>query len=302
MSQHFLGFIPTTGVYKQAIRPHQKWTESTDMSPLIEIDGKDFRIIRVTGKIFRRGAAKNIFLCDSTGNIIDDKQLYRKGFDVYYLLYKLGTEVENLIDSEDKTLTLRMKRMKEILNKLADSLYDELTKAEKIVMQEQLDYIESNIKLSIELEEKAEELLSVIEQLLENKIDRLTVSLVEQWNHQFFQFELYNTRLELLTLDNGRANRAEFKDIVHNPSTLVHFPDRDLYAIINEYIKRMDRSEEKFQYHGELDWGQMAAIDPNKGEFHLETYLKEAWEGEYIKGMSSNYQDKVFAELLKRNA
>ncbi len=298
MTQHFLSFEPTTGLYEQAIRPHKKWSEYTDMSPRIEIDGKDYRLIRVAGKIFK-SATKNIFLCDPTGNIIEDRQLYRKGLSVYYLLNKLNAKKEELISSKDETVTFGLKSMHKGFQELAESLCDELTEAENIALREQIDYFEKSINLSVNIEEEAEVLLSFIEQLEENKIDRLTVALIDQWNHHLFQLERNNIRMELLTIENGMTIRPAIKEIVYNASNFAKFPDQDFHEIITEYFDGIDEIEEGYLENGKQDWGQMVAIDPNKGEFHLETYLKEAWEGTYIKSISENHQNEVLEELLE---
>jgi len=74
MSKRFITFKPVTGVYEKAIQPYKKWYELADMSPLIEVDGEYYRILRLTGLVNKINTRKMV-ICHEDGQLIRDKEV-----------------------------------------------------------------------------------------------------------------------------------------------------------------------------------------------------------------------------------
>jgi len=72
-SKRFITFKPVTGVYEKAIQPYKKWYELADMSPLIEVDGEYYRILRLTGLVNKINTRKMV-ICHEDGQLIRDKE------------------------------------------------------------------------------------------------------------------------------------------------------------------------------------------------------------------------------------
>lgn len=75
-------FQPTKGIFKNTIKPYQRWYEASDMSPGLEIDGEYYHLLRTTG-YFWRFEPKKIVVCKENGEIEKSEEITRKWLKVY---------------------------------------------------------------------------------------------------------------------------------------------------------------------------------------------------------------------------
>lgn len=76
---------PLKGIYKETMEPYQRMTEKGEMSPLLEIDGSYYRILRTTldGLMPRK-----MVVCREDGQIEESEEITLKCFQFYlYLTY-----------------------------------------------------------------------------------------------------------------------------------------------------------------------------------------------------------------------
>src|SRR5690625_2902915 len=85
MTKKFITFKPLTGVYKETMKPHQQKIEKGEMSPLLEIEGSYYCILRTTldGLMPRK-----MVVCRKDGQIEESEEITLKTFKFYqYLSY-----------------------------------------------------------------------------------------------------------------------------------------------------------------------------------------------------------------------
>ncbi|HLR80823.1 MAG TPA: hypothetical protein VK119_09660 [Bacillota bacterium] len=241
----FITFKPTTGVYLDTIKPYKKWYEKTDMSPLIEIEGQAYRIIRTTGRL-NTFYPRKMLVCREDGQMETSEEITRMCFTKYFYVAYLQANLKNIsFDASQggkKRHESLIRNFKTIISDLESSLND--TKVQAMTFH--LHYLEEVWRWINLMAEEAKVLLDLKRQLVNLKSDNLSEPLIKELANRLGQrLQFKNNLIAILIEDNQRA-RVVVKEVLQNSIYIRKMSDKAYYDYIIHDLDEAHRAAERF--------------------------------------------------------
>jgi len=274
--KYFITFQPATGVYARAIKPYKKWRKKSDVSRKINIDGRNYRVVRTIG-FFNKQRMRRMLVCDDNGNVIDDEHITRQCFKLimylgYYQFNQVGIRAESTHGKKEQHEPL-ISLFKDIWEQL-DPILDE---SEQEIMSFHLHYLEEVYRLSAEIAEASKNVISSIEELQNVTNDTYPQDLVERYvEAASANYQLKREFDAVITEARERAGDKVSKILLSSESfeKLRDYRDekfkitKDINASIAKAELFMDQA--KKERKEDQKWSNEI-----KGPFTVETYLYE---------------------------
>lgn len=139
MSKKFLAFKPISGIYEEAWAPHEKITELAEMSVLLEVEGKYYRILRNT---LDRKRSRKMLVCQEDGQIVKDKSITKECFNYFVYLDLYDLSKRNIKFDQKQADKKKHEPMIEGFKAIVQELKPVLSKEENEAMAFHLYYFE----------------------------------------------------------------------------------------------------------------------------------------------------------------
>lgn len=275
MLGHFITFKPTKGVFKQAIRPHQRWYDKSDMSPFIEIEGKYYKILRTTGLI-NKIKLRKIVICNEEGQLINNKELTRKALDIYVFLANFQFNIRNMKNDSKQNGPKRFGPLTTKLKKLQKELKPVLNEKEEDAINFHLHYYEEVSRLSVDMRLQAIKCINYERELRKLKSNKLSSSFIEELREILYSRILTRSNLEAMLIEDGISARDLVWEVLENPKYKKYIKnEHDSTPILREIIDA-GRAAERILDGGKKGWeNEKKWVNPNKGPFDLETHIND---------------------------
>ena len=209
----FIAFQPTYGVYKDSIKPYRPWHKTSDMSPLLEVNGKKYRVIRTIG-YFQKKFAKNMLVCRENGQIEENEEIVRKCFTIYLYLALFEMNKSNMVFDATQAGKDRHEPLIQSFAKMVEELKPELTVEEVQAMEFHLYYLKEIYRLSILIAKKVEFIMQCKSQLENLPGENMPTSLIDKLiKHSQIRTGLSN-ELEAILFEDGERARETVWEIL----------------------------------------------------------------------------------------
>jgi len=274
--KYFITFQPATGAYAKAIKPYKKWRKKSDVSRKINIDGRNYRVVRTIG-FFNKQRMRRMLVCDDNGNVIDDEHITRQCFKLimylgYYQFNQVGIRADSTHDKKEGH--------EQIINLFKDiweSLDPVLDNAEQEIMSFHLHYLEEVYRLRMEIADMSKNVISNIEELQNVRNDTYPQDLIDRYvEAASANFKLKREFDVVITEATERAGKKVNKILLSSKGidNLKDFNDK-------EFVITKDVNDAKAQAELFMDQAKKERKEDKKwsneikGPFTVETYLYE---------------------------
>jgi len=277
MSKRFITFKPVTGVYEKAIQPYKKWYELADMSPLIEVDGEYYRILRLTGLINKINTRKMV-ICHEDGQLIKDKEVSCECAKIFFYLDAFQMNSEGMVASSKEDTAKKLQEFIMEFRKMLNNVSPKLTEQERVAMRFHLYYYEETKRYAELVAKDANRLSTYIEPIKKNQIKAFSSQLIHELGQHLAHWELNKSYIEALIIENGKKSRNIVRKILRNADYQSCFPNQRIKKEMLDEMLQSEMAVTRFLHDGKIGWEREKKwLNPNKGEFNIETYLEESW-------------------------
>lgn len=208
-------FRPTEGVYKNTIKPYRSWYNASDMSPLLEINGGTFRVIRTVDP-FQKKFAKKILVCRENGQIEENEEIVRKCLTIYLYLVLFEINESNMVFDATQAGKNRHEPLIQAFATMTEELKPELTVEQVQAMEFHLYYLKEIYRLSILIAKEVEFLMQCKSQLENLPGENLPTALIDKLiKHSQIRTGLRN-ELEAMLFEDGERSRETVWEILCN--------------------------------------------------------------------------------------
>jgi len=289
MSDTFITFRPTTGVYAKAIKPYKKWYHSSDMSKKIEIDGRYYRVVRTTGLI-NKLRLKKMVVCDENGQIVEDEEVTRQCFKWmmylgYYQFNQNGIQAESTHGKKEQHEPLI-----ELFQDIWNHVNPVLEEAEQELMAYHLNYLKEVYRLSAEIAEASKEVISCVEELRRLTGDSYPAELMDRYIKAASLNYKLKREFEIVLIESKERAGQRVRKLILQDKCFDYLTDigSDKLRITDDIIDANTKTEifidqAKDQHKRDVKWS-----NDIQGPFTIEKYL---YELRYI------YTFKKFVEI-----
>lgn len=266
-----------TDKYKKAIKPYKKWSELADMSPLIEVDGKYYRILRTTGFVDKKSTRKMV-MCDQDGQLVEDEGVSRKCFILFFYLIYFEDE-KTLTSPTKKDVPLIINRFITELKTIMENIESLLTEKEREAMEQQLSFYEQT-KHYLEIVAKdAWQLTSYLEPIKKHQIDEFPASLVQKISDHIFRGQQNRGYVRALVIENHFKTEEIVRNILKNRDYQSYIPNHKIKKEILQDLKQLRIAANGFIRRAKIGWErEKKYLDSNKGTFSTERCTDELWK------------------------
>lgn len=253
-------FKPTNGVYKDTIKPYRSWYDASDMSSLLEINGRKFRVIRIVGP-FQKKYAKKILVCRENGQIEENEEIVRKCFTIYLYLASFVINESNMAFDATQAGTNRHEPLIEAFTTMTEELKPELTVEQVQAMEFHLYYLKEIYRLSVLIANEVEFLMQCKSQLENLPGENLPTSLIDKLIRHSQTWVGLRSELEAMLFEDGERARDTVWDILRNSdykgmlssTKYVQHVLREIHGAKMNAQKEIRKAKEEKKKYGETD-------------------------------------------------
>lgn len=277
MSKQLPTFEPLTGIYKEVWAPYEKLTEWSDMSALLEVDGKYYRILRNT---LDKQRSRKILICQEDGKIVEDKEITRKclNYLVYLGFYELAEK--NAKFDQKQAGKERHEPMIEGFQAMMHELKDILSSDEQEAMAFHLHYLEVVYRLSVIIADLATKVEDYRNELKNLEKDRLSADYMEKTRHALKSWRLHRKQMDSILIEDGERARPLVKKVLKKwryKKHISNWGDKDRHLkemqgadyATKKYIKGYKKDHELIELN----------LDIKKDPFTIEKLIEELRSG-----------------------
>ena len=208
-------FQLTHGVYKNTIKPYRSWYHASDMSPLLEVDGEKFRVIRIVGH-FQKKYPKKILVCRENGQIEENAEIVRKCFTIYLYLASFVINESNMAFDATQAGKSRHESLIQAFATMTEDLKPELTIEQVQAMEFHLYYLKEIYRLSVLIAKEVEFLMQCKSQLENLPGENLPTTLIDKLIKHSQTWVGLRSKLEAMLFEDGERARDTVWDILRN--------------------------------------------------------------------------------------
>lgn len=277
MTKKFITLKPLTGVFKETMEPYQRMTEKGEMSPLLEIDGSYYRILRTSldGLMPRK-----MVVCREDGQIEESEEITLKVFQFYlYLAYY--SLAKKLIHFE---ATQGGKNRHEPLIQAFQTMVTDLTPIlspeEQKAMEFHLHYLEEIYRVSVLLADLANKLIDYRKQLEKVNVDKLSSIQMAEISEMIVERKLLKHKFEGILLEDGERARATVETILKKRKYRRQLSNRSyLHKVLKEMKGATDASERFIKEFKTYYEAIEETLEIDKGSFSMNKLIDEIYSG-----------------------
>src|SRR5690625_4334832 len=211
----FIAFQPTDGVYKNTIKPYRSWYHASDMSPLLEVDGEKFRVIRIVCH-FQKKYPKKILVCRENGQIEENEEIVRKCFTIYLYIATFIINESNMAFDATQAGKNRHEPLIQAFATMTEELKPELTVEKVQAMEFHLYYLKEIYRLSVLIAKEVDLLMECKGQLENLHGEILPIPLIDKLIKHSHTWNGLRSELEAMLFEDGERARDTVWDILRN--------------------------------------------------------------------------------------
>lgn len=277
MSKKFITFKPLTGIYKETMEPYQRMTEKGEMSPLLEIDGNYYRILRTTldGLMPRK-----MVVCREDGQIEESEEITLKTFQFYqYLSYY--SFAKKLIHFEaTQGGKKRHEPLIQAFQTMVTDLGPILTTEEQKAMEFHLYYLEEIYRVSVLLADLAKDLIDYWKQSEKVNVDKLSSIQMAEISEKIIERRLLKRKFEGVLLEDGERSRATVEKILKNRKYTRRLSNQSYLHKVLKEMKGASSASERFIKEFKINYEAIeATLEIDKGSFSMNKLIDEIYSG-----------------------
>jgi len=277
MSKKFITFKPLTGIYKETMEPYQRMTEKGEMSPLLEIEGSYYRILRTTldGLIPRK-----MVVCREDGQIEKSEEISLKCFQFYQYLSLYAFNKKQLSFDVTQGGKSRHKPLIEAFQTMVIDLTPILSIEEQKSMKFHLHYLEEIYRVSALIADSASELLDCGKQIEKLDVDKLSATQMIEIGEMIIKRGLLKNQFEGILYEDGHRARSIVQTILKKRQYYRQISNRnDVHKVLKEMKGDTDASK-RFIKEAKKDYKDIEMyLEIDIGPFSIEKLIEETYSG-----------------------
>lgn len=296
MSKKFPAFKSLSGIYEEAWAPYEKFSEGADMSVLLEVEGKYYRILRNTLDWKR---SRKMLVCHEDGQIVKDKGITKECFNYFVYLDLYDLSKRNVKFDQKQADKKKHEPMIEGFKAIVQELKPVLSTEEHKAMSFHLYYFEEIYRLSVIIADLALKVENYRNQLKNLETDRLSEEFIDETRQTLRSWRLHRKQIDSLLIEDGERARPLVKKILKSWHYRKHrkhisnWGDKDrvlkemegAHFASKRYVKGYKKEHKLIELNLEID----------KGPFSVEQLIEELRTG-VIEEETIKMNEKSFLE------
>src|SRR5690625_1654973 len=299
MSKKFLAFKPISGIYEEAWAPHEKITELAEMSVLLEVEGKYYRILRNT---LDRKRSRKMLVCQEDGQIVKDKSITKECFNYFVYLDLYDLSKRNIKFDQKQADKKKHEPMIEGFKAIVQELKPVLSEEENEAMAFHLYYFEEIYRLSITIADLASKVEEFRNQLKSIETDRLSAEFINESRQTLRSWRLHRKQLDSILIEDGERARPLVTKILKGwryrkrRKHITNWGDKD--RVLKE-MQGADYASKRYVKGYKKDF-QLIELNSEivKGPFSVDKLIEELRTGLIEDQMMEISEKKFFREAL----